>query len=111
MLDDFHTSFGWGHLKDHMQPCDQCDGTGNDDDELTCEECGGDGEFRWGSFYVSDRGLCETCEADDVPIADMSGDLEWTCLPCFIARHRNACGCELWAKAEGRVTEKEETKP
>jgi hypothetical protein len=103
--------FGWGHLKDHYMPCDECGGSGKldeGDDENApeqCHDCDGEGQLRWGSFYTEDLGECEQgCGRSDVPVAEMfAGSRAWTCLPCYVASHKRACGCGLWAASESRT--------
>ena len=94
--------WGWGHLPHHDQTCGECDGTGEVDDD-GCPDCDGDGEFRWGSFYVQDKGDCDHCKRAEIPIAEMFQDT-WVCLPCYVASHKSACGCDRWADVERVVS-------
>lgn len=110
-MDPLTRAFGWGHLKDHWQKCDECGGTGKDGDtDLDgppddCSVCDGAGRLRWGSFYHQDRGRCASCTKDDVAIAQMyegasgCGD-DWVCLDCYVDHHQTQCGCKRWKKAE-----------
>jgi hypothetical protein len=97
-------SFGWGHLKDHPEPCDECSATGENEDGDECDVCGGACVLRWGSFYGNEpRGECEYCKAQGVVVAAMyeGGDgREWVCLPCYLTHHKESCGCALWREAE-----------
>lgn len=104
-LEAFVISFGWGHLKDHMMPCDDCDGHGKDEDDEDCHSCSSEGEIRWGSFYHEDVGKCAHCDGQTVPVSKMYDDNDcyesgWVCLPCYVDHHRQACQCNLWKRAE-----------
>lgn len=115
-LPPLEAAFGWGHLKDHWQTCDECGGTGlvvddvdGDERAEACDGCDGEGRLRWGSYYVQDRGECDVCKGDNVPIAAMfEGDERpelYVCLRCYLATHHDACGCALWEDAEAKAKE------
>ncbi len=102
--DVFHFKYGWGTIQHHYQECNECSGTGTeqDEDELEsdkCYSCNGEGKLYWGSYYYSDVGECDHCDKKNVPIKDMYED-SWVCLPCYITHHATQCGCDLWEKAE-----------
>lgn len=107
----FVLRWGWGHLKDHMQECDECDGTGveepvdDENEQEDCPGCNGEGEYRWGSYYREDIGTCAHCDDKRAPVAQMYEDggcyeSGWVCLPCYVDHHRKACGCNRWKAAE-----------
>lgn len=109
-LDAFTRDYGWGKLKDHMQKCDECNGSGTikyedvSHGEEECYCCNGSGELFWGSFYVQDVSYCEHCKKDNVSVAAMYSDgAEYVCLSCYISHHQKQCGCNLWQKAEACV--------
>ena len=109
-LTPLEQEFGWGVLESHRQECDECDGSGredpNDPASADCDECDGEGRSRWGSFYVEDRSDCALCKREEVGVNGRllsngyTGGQLYVCLPCYVARHRAECGCELWADAE-----------
>lgn len=106
----FVFDYGWGDLQDHWQDCEDCAGTGKDESDGSgppddCATCDGHGRWRWGSFYEADTGECAFCEGKDLRVAEMfeggGRDGEgWICLPCYVMRHHDECGCSSWNAAE-----------
>lgn len=91
----------WGGLRHHDQACDECGGTGVDD-EGECYHCDGERKFFWGSFY-GQRGECEWCKRP-ARVASMGDDgEEYICLRCYLDLHRSGCGCDRWARVESAV--------
>lgn len=95
--------WGNGDLQHHWMPCDDCDGTGLDEDD-NCSTCGGEKQLFWGSFYDQDDSHCDFCKRAGVGVAAMyeggHPDREWACLRCYLTHHMQSCGCALWKKAE-----------
>ena len=99
-------SFTWGQLRDHLQPCGECEGTGDGDlddphPNDPCPYCDG-GEIRWGSYYTQDTAECDDCGADPIGVAAMfaPGCIEYVCIDCYLTAHRRECGCSRWAAAD-----------
>jgi hypothetical protein len=104
-MKDRKLTLRWGHgaLMHHDMPCDECDGTGMDEDD-NCSTCSGEKTLRWGSFYEADDSHCDFCKRENVGIAAMyeggHPDAEWVCLRCYLTHHFEQCQCTLWKKAE-----------
>lgn len=95
---DRQWAWAWGRILDHYQDC-ACAGD--------CEECGGEGRTRWGSFYDdAGTGTCYYCDTETPWLGcmyDSPDDDAYICLPCYLKDHRDRCGCTLWEAAERDV--------
>lgn len=80
----------WGGLKDHYGPCPSVE---EHEDDWCPEDCE-DGKIRWGSFYAEDTAECHGCH-EDKGVQEF-GAQEWFCLDCYVATHKDDCGCDLW---------------
>jgi hypothetical protein len=73
----------------------------------TPDHLGNDAEgesLRWYEWEKEDEGICDRCpdhERKRLAFADVGpGEMESLCLPCYVKAHKEACGCDAWAKAE-----------
>lgn len=88
-----------GRLKDHTQPCPECEGLCPE-----CESCDGEGKLFWGSWYFQDYVECEECKKE-LPCANMDQQEPegwWVCYDCYVEAHEKHCGCSLWRKEAQR---------
>lgn len=112
-----------GCLHRHAVRCDVCEGTGYrvPEDQAVCRscdsqpvclkrcewcvECSGEGRILWPAWYKDELGCCFVCKQPGVDISyRIYGDvLRPICLPCYIARHKAECGCDLWLEFEQQI--------
>lgn len=71
----------------HTSPCPRCDRT----TQVACEECDGSGVVHFTVWEQDDVGICEKCEAKDVPVCAtvVTGCL--LCKTCYHVEHTIDC--------------------